>query len=460
MGQITSSYEETSVFAYLTNPLVDKSDTMKKDCIVLHPEFYGLKPSASIHSIKRIEGERPDSGFVSTSLDGNLQLLKDLAYIDQTYYDSNSTSSVKEYTITNIPKEDNGAYISFADAKLTSPDKMLREVYLSSRSIYSLSSNIGMLSMIKKLDLSNNHLTELPESIGYMQNLEHLTVSKNRITHLPHTIGYLSNLFELDVSYNQIQELTPFIIYLEKLKSLSLAHNLLDSLPTEISGLKNLIALDLSRNPLRILPAEVSQLPFLRRMKLEDCPLDTELVYPLQHNPVSLFETCARTIVRKQVKIDPTLPGHVVQYIQSAKFCTSCRGPYFDSYVLRGRWIEKADVQIPLQYTLCSAHWSDAEDRLLSIFSMQPETACQNTQLLCRPRLPSKPTTTTTAERLGSITRQTRHSALSPPSTIDSSVMADTLEDMIGDQSTSKQPIRHRFGKSNLVDWASKLRRH
>jgi hypothetical protein len=236
-------------------------------------------------------------------------------------------------------------------------------------------------------------LTELPDTIGYMQHLQVLNISKNQLTVLPDTIGYLSNLQDLDVSYNEIQQLTPFISYLENLKTLSLAYNQIHSLPTAISGLINLISLDLTRNPLKVLPAEISQLPYLRRMRLEDCPFiirQQDQEYSLVNDPPSLLEMCARTIKREKNIATHILPQHLQNYLQTAKSCTSCHGPYFESFVLRGRLMEKTDLHIPLEYSLCSAHWSNNVDRILSMFSNQPCTSIDSTRSY-RPDLPALP---------------------------------------------------------------------
>lgn len=296
-----------------------------------------------------------------------------------------------------------------------------------------------------------------------MQNLEALSVAKNQITSLPDTIGYLSNLSELDVSYNELEHVTPCIGYLEKLKTLSLAYNQITHLPTDVSGLVGLISLDLTRNPLRVLPAEISKLPFLRRMRLEDCPFDSDLTYPLRHNAPSLVEICARTVIRKQIKIDqhPYLPQRMVEYIKSAKSCTSCHGPYYESYVLRGRLMEKTDVHIPLEYTLCSAHWSDADDRILSMFSAQPDTSSQVVHLPYRPMLPCPPKQA--MERLTALTRRPRHASIANPSAnllsesnVDTVILEDRDARLVP---APKFHLEHQLAKSSLARLTSKLKR-
>lgn len=221
--------------------------------------------------------------------------------------------------------------------------------------------------------------------------MEALSLAKNCLVSLPDTICHLSSLLELDVSYNQLASITPYLGCLEKLKSIKLAVNRITQLPTEIRGLANLISLDLSQNPLYVLPAEVANLPFLRRIRCEGCPFDLNLTYTLKHNPPSLVELCARTSLVRNINLKNVsyLPPHIINYIKSAKMCSSCNGPYFESFVLRGRLMEKSDVHIPLQYILCSAHWSDADDRITSMFSTQSETLTEEPEILpYRPPLP------------------------------------------------------------------------
>ncbi|CAO0797233.1 unnamed protein product [Mucor circinelloides] len=516
MGQTESKIKGSFTFAYLNHHsnigAVTKAhkdneyEYFDQDILLTHPELYGLRsqypfspllqlPSASLPSTSmtsldstvtmtnRKFHERPDSGYMSPSHDESMQLANDLDYIDTTYYPSMASeycSSTDDGTLykcigeqTEAPAHQGGGghVISFTDVMLSSPDKTLHEVYLPCRSIYKLSPNMAMLTMIRKLDLSSNYLTELPESIGYMQNLEALSVAKNRIKSLPDTIGYLSNLLELDVSYNELEHVTPCIGYLEKLKTLSLAYNQITHLPTDVSGLVGLITLDLTRNPLRVLPAEISKLPFLRRMRLEDCPFDSDLTYPLRHNAPSLVEICARTVIRKQIKIDhhPYLPQHMIEYIKSARSCTSCHGPYYESYVLRGRLMEKTDAHIPLEYTLCSAHWSDADDRILSMFSAQPDTSSQVVHLPYRPMLPCPPKQA--MERLTALTRRPRHastSAANPGATTAATANLLTESNMdtviLEDRDARLVPapkfhLEHQLTKSSLARLTSKLKR-
>lgn len=239
----------------------------------------------------------------------------------------------------------------------------------------------------------------MPEAIGHLHQLENLSVAHNQITLIPDTICHLAHLTDLNVSHNQLEHVTPFISHLKGLQTLQLGHNQLQELTVSVEHLCKLTLLDLSYNPIHVLPAEITQLPFLRRLRLDGCPFTSSLDQPfeLAHNPPSLLETCARYIVKnehqilssamrnkKQVNnkavavetLKSLITDPLYQYLSTFSACSHCQGPYFKSYVKRGRWIERNDVWVPLEYRLCSAHWSDESDRVYAMFSVsQPSTS-------------------------------------------------------------------------------------
>lgn len=169
------------------------------------------------------------------------------------------------------------------------------------------------------------------------------------------------------MSHNRLQSL-PLIGLLSKLQTLNVAYNRLHDI-TIVSIHSSLTLLDLSFNPISILPAEITQLPFLRRLRLEGCPLTTTLDhFPLKHDAPSLLEICARRITKTRTAAKG-LPDALMDYLTNYKPCSHCGGPYFESFVSRGRWIERNDVWIPLEYRLCSAHWANESDRIYTMFS-------------------------------------------------------------------------------------------
>lgn len=216
---------------------------------------------------------------------------------------------------------------------------------------------------------------------------------------------YLTKLTELDLSYNQLQSIT-FLGHLSFLHTLVLSHNRLSSLPSDLTGMKRLVTMDLTKNPISVLPAEITRLSNLRRLRLDHCLnlLNYEehqsLDMTLSHDPPSLVELCARKVLlslsssssspttaarphrlftsrsKSQQLLTPVitmdklyrLTARMLSYLSSANICSSCHGPYFESCVIRRRLIEKNSLWIPLEYHLCSAHWSDENDRLLNMF--------------------------------------------------------------------------------------------
>jgi len=217
-----------------------------------------------------------------------------------------------------------------------------------------------------------NLLTSIPPEIGYLKNLTILSLSKNRLTSLPDTIGLLSKLVELRVSENQLTTIPSSIGMLKKLTTLFLEHNQITHLPSELGQLSTLVYLDVSDNPLRVIPAEINKLKYIRRIKSENCPLldDFSAIEPF--NPPTLKELAARTIVRLQLPIFESTQHHLKEYLKTSHECSSCGGPYFETYAKRGRCIDRAEYKVTLEYRLCSPHWSSEGERILDMFSPIP----------------------------------------------------------------------------------------
>ncbi|CAG8468993.1 1796_t:CDS:2 [Ambispora leptoticha] len=231
------------------------------------------------------------------------------------------------------------------------------------------------LPSLTKIGFCCNELTSIPAEIGYMKNLEQLDICKNRLTSIPDTIGFLHKLQELKLSENQLTSIPASIESLKKLGTLYLDSNRITELPPEIGQIKTLVNLDVSENPISVLPAEIGRLQYLRKLRIDRCPLLTEFVHEIVHSPPSLMELAARTIVRKQIPILQDTTQDIKDYLASAKKCSFCGGPYFESYVKRGKIIEKNDHQIPLEYRLCCPHWNTEQERVSLLFCPLPDTA-------------------------------------------------------------------------------------
>ncbi|KAI9262010.1 hypothetical protein BY458DRAFT_534607 [Sporodiniella umbellata] len=312
-------------------------------------------------------------------------LAEDLEYIDQTYYPDlahymNEIKDPMETELLELEGEEEEKWSKITMNQVTSSRRTLlgpsMSVDLSNKKLIKLSPTIGYLDNLTKLILSNNQMTELPKEVGYLKNLTVLNVSNNRIQALPDTIAFLSKLKALNISSNRLKALPQSIGQLQKLIIIVANQNELKSLPKELSQLSNLVSLNVSFNPLRALPAEIATLPTLRKLLTDDCDFQEEYSYELRHDPLSLFETCARVAIRHEVSIPNDFAHHIKEYLAGAEKCSDCGGPYFERHLTRYRFIERiARNTLTLEYTLCSSHWSDDTDRLLALFSPKPETS-------------------------------------------------------------------------------------
>ncbi|ORZ19307.1 hypothetical protein BCR42DRAFT_409553 [Absidia repens] len=269
-----------------------------------------------------------------------------------------------------------GDISSSIGARMASAQSASFSLDLSERSLVKLSSGIGYLNNLTKLNLSNNQLSSLPKSIGYLNNLSVLNTSHNQLETLPDTLIYLTKLKAINVSHNAITHLTPSLGSLPELIIIIANDNQIKWVPTEIANLQHMISFNISNNPLPHLPAEISSIKSLRKLIADGCDFRTEFTHKREHDPPSLYEQCARTVVSHQLDLPEQLPDHIRSYLATHQQCSFCHGPYFESFVTRGRFIERVARQpIALEYRLCCAHWNDDKDRLLNLFSSSVTTA-------------------------------------------------------------------------------------
>jgi hypothetical protein len=220
-------------------------------------------------------------------------------------------------------------------------------------------------------------MVDIPEEIGELRNLEFFNVSKNKLESIPDNITGLIKLRAINLGENRLKALPRTIGALPNLVIIVVNSNHLTSIPREIANLTGLLTLNISQNPLKTIPAEIATLKSLRKLISDDCEFQIgERVHSLKHNPPSLFEQCARIVVKADMQLPRTLPRHIARYFASCQSCSFCHGPYFESHVTRSRFIERTGRQIiALDYKLCSAHWTDEKDRITCMFSSsyQPE---------------------------------------------------------------------------------------
>ncbi|KAL0082237.1 hypothetical protein J3Q64DRAFT_1633521 [Phycomyces blakesleeanus] len=237
--------------------------------------------------------------------------------------------------------------------------------------LFSPTALISRLTRLTFLDLSHNQLETLPESICYLKHLQHLNLANNRIPELPSVVQFFVKLNHLDLSNNPLEELSANIARLTQLTMLDLTGTNISNVPSEL--------LRLTRVSVRV----------------DNCPNIAErsvsFYQTLKYDPPSLLEICSRIVMRpllldsatkkkmvSQRTLDSTfslIPQNVKDFLSSPKACSFCEGPYFKACVLRYRIVQRHDdTYLPVEYRLCSAHWSDEDDRLLTMFAEQPIT--------------------------------------------------------------------------------------
>ncbi|GAB5590179.1 hypothetical protein Unana1_05079 [Umbelopsis nana] len=369
------------------------------------PELYRLQTQRSFNfdkvSFRNSIVKRSDSGYQSICEEKQDDMSEDLQYIDETYYPSlqlwdqqDLEAAFSHLDLDNMTEQQEiEEYLSkfdcskvyFQDTKTEiSRYGAIQRIEATDKSIVRLSPNIALLwPALTHLCLANNLLDKLPSSLACLRNLTTLDLSNNKLTELPKNLGRLTRLSHLNLSHNKIMHLPESIGSLRKLAVLYLNDNQLSYLPKSLGDLKLLTTLDICRNLVKVIPAEVSRLQLLRYIRTEGCPLMLEYVPELKHDPPSLLELAARTIVRNELQIPDELREDMKEYIGSAKKCTHCSGPYISSCVRRIKLIEKADQNvIPLEYTLCSAHWSNERERTIAMFSSRPSTSKRPAHIL------------------------------------------------------------------------------
>ncbi|KAI9267950.1 hypothetical protein BDA99DRAFT_504457 [Phascolomyces articulosus] len=423
MGQNSSKQHAPLTFGYVNRSEeeivdqdlepVDNGDTnAQTDYVLANPHLYKLEMvclnnCAAVQQKRKSRNSKlrqsgvPESVVVATQVNEECEycrqskrlslvrrdLAKDLAYIDETYYPDvmhyNDNGDVLEDVLDNElgTQDDRPGWAKLTIGEVTPGRNRAHNrltnaslsIDLSGRSLIKLSPSIGYLDCLTKLDLSQNQMTSLPRTIGYLKNLGILDASHNQLESVPDTIAYLTKLTALNISNNNIKTLPPSIGDLPKLIVITANDNKLTQIPREIAKLRGLISLNVSNNPLPSIPAEIGGLTSLRKLAAENCEFVSEFTHRLDHDPPSLFELCAREAVRMKIPVPEYMSDHIQEYFGRVQTCSFCDGPFFDSYVTRGRFIERSTRQpIALDYKLCAAHWNSEDDRLISMFAPPP----------------------------------------------------------------------------------------
>ncbi|RCH98791.1 hypothetical protein CU098_008420, partial [Rhizopus stolonifer] len=262
------------------------------------------------------------------------ELDHDLKYIDKTYYDS-----TQGYNNESKLAHEKQLSVSLQSLVLNKTMDFVRSIsHLDLRNVglFTLPSQVTLLTRLTLLDLSHNKLVKLPSSIDQLKNLRHLNLSYNELTQLPSNIYNLERLDHLNMSFNPLKQISASLACLFHLTFLDLSNTHIHSIPVELLGLSMTIIKTDGCNELKDRSIEFNQ--------------------RLIHNP--------------------------------PKACSSCGGPYFQSCVIRYRIVQRQDdTWIPAEYRLCSAHWNTEDDRLLALFSKKPSSYLPSSAELCQLRL-------------------------------------------------------------------------
>jgi Leucine-rich repeat (LRR) protein len=143
---------------------------------------------------------------------------------------------------------------------IDSSEGRIVNLYLISKQLSTIPSEIGVLTSLVDLWLYGNSLTTLPPQIENLDNLMLLNLPENTLSHLPLEIGNLPNLSVLELNNNNLTELPSEIGTLNNLVVLKLNNNNLTNLPSSIGGLYSLRHLNLCENNLTSLPDSIVNL--------------------------------------------------------------------------------------------------------------------------------------------------------------------------------------------------------
>lgn len=252
--------------------------------------------------------------------------------------------------------------VSETESVSLSQVRYLKSIQLCARSITSISDNTKDLKA-QAIVLCCNQLSVLPQ---FGLNLKILNLSRNQLSFVPEHLFNCVQLLELDLSFNKIKRISVSLGKMINLKKLNLANNVLGEIPQEIGNCSQLEVLNLANNCIYTIAAEFSYLKKVKSIHLEGNPL-----YPVVNsgvaNLLTLRELAARQIKDCKISTDK-LPLHLQDYLYSGRKCSYCSKSFFESFVRRGRFIFRGADQFPIEYKLCSTHWTTEKERIRCIF--------------------------------------------------------------------------------------------
>ncbi|CAH0398045.1 unnamed protein product [Chilo suppressalis] len=141
----------------------------------------------------------------------------------------------------------------------------IEKLNLSNVQLYTIKTDIDILSNLVEINLSHNQISNLPSEFCKIKNLEICVLSFNHLLYLPDEIGNLENLSCLQIDNNELCMLPETIVELKNLRILDLYDNSLYEIPNLIGQVTEI---DLAQNYFE----EPTELDYLeKRYKLRLC---------------------------------------------------------------------------------------------------------------------------------------------------------------------------------------------
>lgn len=203
-----------------------------------------------------------------------------LGYLKKSY--ENKSFPVTIYKrFTNIPQLEWEHYtFTSMEEALQAPSEKVRYLTLNTPTFKEFPKEImGFTNLIEiKIVADGNTdrlaLQQLPEDIGSLSQLKEISINKSSIKQLPESMGDLHQLEKCFLIISDLETIPEGFWQLPKLKYLYLANGKISSLPDNIL-LNKLEVLDVSGNLLTTIPASLCLLPAIRKIDLNDNPLES-----------------------------------------------------------------------------------------------------------------------------------------------------------------------------------------
>jgi Leucine-rich repeat (LRR) protein len=227
--------------------------------------------------------------------DDNNNLIEQLYYIDQEYYDKTThiydlnnnlirsfgtdfTGKEWEVIFERIPcnykiiKPKRDKIYQSIDSALANKDDA-KILTLEQKGTFPIPNTIGLLVNLTELYIQVLSIS-LPKSIGELNKLEQLYLVNNVLDTLPAEINNCHQLRILNLTNNKLTSL-PDISSLISLTDLKLNNNELRQLPDSFDSLTKLVYLNLTGNKLKQLPQSLISCLSMRKLNLANNRLDT-----------------------------------------------------------------------------------------------------------------------------------------------------------------------------------------